>query len=429
MNPAAESLNKRLEGTIIRRMLSNLGEKLYFPRGIVAQAAEAAARAHRFDATVGMAYTHGHPIILDAISEAVPGIPPKQIVGYSPTSGNAELRSRWQAEIRKKNPSLKDARMSKPMVTAGLTNGLNNVADLFFNPGDTLLLPDQYWGNYNLMFGVRHGIKIVTYPFFTADGHFNVEAMAKAVKENQGPRGVKLLLNFPNNPTGYTPSCEDAARIAASLAELADDGDIMVVCDDAYFGLFYEDGIETESMFARCAKLHPRILAVKIDGATKEDYVWGFRIGFMTIANPQLTDDHYAAWDDKLIGSLRSSISNSNTLGQSLLLKAMDSPGYATNKEAIEKELRSRYLIVRDIVKAAPYSNPDFPLKPLPFNSGYFMAFECTLDNAEQLRLDLLDKGIGTIAIGNHVLRVAYAGVDQQFLPELYEIIAQAAAK
>ena len=28
--------------------------------------------------------------------------------------------------------------------------------------------------------------------------------------------------------------------------------------------------------------LHPNVLGIKLDGATKEDYVWGFRVGFIT---------------------------------------------------------------------------------------------------------------------------------------------------
>jgi repressor LexA len=61
----------------------------------------------------------------------------------------------------------------------------------------------------------------------------------------------------------------------------ADNGDIIVaLIDDAYFGLVYEAGISTESIFAKLSNLHEKILAVKIDGATKEDYVWGFRVGF-----------------------------------------------------------------------------------------------------------------------------------------------------
>ena len=49
-----------------------------------------------------------------------------------------------------------------------------------------------------------------------------------------------------------------------------------MLVDDAYFGLVYEDNVFKESIFARLAGLSENIMAVKLDGPTKEDYVWGW---------------------------------------------------------------------------------------------------------------------------------------------------------
>jgi len=69
----------------------------------------------------------------------------------------------------------------------------------------------------------------------------------------------------------------------AAIKEVAEAGcNIVAITDDAYFGLFYEDSLK-ESLFGKLANLHPRILAVKLDGATKEEFVWGFRTGFITL--------------------------------------------------------------------------------------------------------------------------------------------------
>ena len=66
-----------------------------------------------------------------------------------------------------------------------------------------------------------------------------------------------LILNFPNNPTGYTATQADAKRIVAAVKSAARAGKkIVVVLDDAYFGLVYEKGIHEESLFAEFAKLH-----------------------------------------------------------------------------------------------------------------------------------------------------------------------------
>jgi len=73
------------------------------------------------------------------------------------------------------------------------------------------------------------------------------------------------------------------------------DCDVLVICDDAYFGLAYESDIYGESLFGALSKLHERVLAVKVDGPTKEDYVWGLRMGFITFGSAGLDDKGYDA--------------------------------------------------------------------------------------------------------------------------------------
>ncbi|MBI2117570.1 aminotransferase class I/II-fold pyridoxal phosphate-dependent enzyme, partial [Candidatus Peregrinibacteria bacterium] len=54
----------------------------------------------------------------------------------------------------------------------------------------------------------------------------------------RGPRKKVLLLNFPNNPTGYSPRREEAAMICDVIRACAEGGNaIVVIIDDAYFGL------------------------------------------------------------------------------------------------------------------------------------------------------------------------------------------------
>ena len=44
---------------------------------------------------------------------------------------------------------------------------------------------------------------------------------------------------------------------------------MVVIIDDAYFGLVYEEGVYTESIFVELANLSENVLAVKLDGPTK----------------------------------------------------------------------------------------------------------------------------------------------------------------
>jgi DNA-binding transcriptional MocR family regulator len=107
------------------------------------------------------------------------------------------------------------------------------------------------------------------------------------------------------------------------------------------------------------------------------------------------------------------------------MLQAMRDPGYEAQKKAAFEVLAARYRRARELAARAPAG-----LRALPFNSGYFMTFELAQGGAERLRQDLLrEHGIGTIALGDRHLRVAYSSVDEERLEELFSTIYQAAQK
>ena len=83
-------------------------------------------------------------------------------------------------------------------------------------------------------------------------GRFNVEGLAEKLEGHDYKRIV--LLNFPNNPTGYTPTQAEAEEIKQVIKEAAGRNNLVVaICDDAYFGLVYEKNVEKESMFSKLA--------------------------------------------------------------------------------------------------------------------------------------------------------------------------------
>lgn len=431
MNPLATQLNSALQGTLIERLLSQLGKRMFFPKGIVAQSAEASSKATRYNATVGMALSKGQPIMLPSLQTLLPGLSSREAVAYSPTGGILALRETWKAQILEKNPSLKTANFSLPMVIPGLTSGIFQAEELFLDPGDEVLIADMFWGNYRLIIETRREARITAFPYFNPQGGFNTEAFRHSLLDAATRlKKLMVILNFPNNPSGYTPNKEESQAMAQALKDAAEAGlDLVVVCDDAYFGLFFEEDCETESFFAKISQLHERILAVKIDGSTKEDLSWGLRVGFMTFSAKGLGQDHYAALLQKLMGSIRASVSSSPSLSQNLLLKTMQSPGYEKEKEEFAALMLERYRQVVEILQDEEARKLHSVLSPLPFNSGYFMAFKCRGFSAEDLRLNLLDKGIGTISIGTEYLRIAFSSIDAQDIRPLYhEIFASAAA-
>lgn len=424
INPLAQELNSVLSGSIVEALFSDLGKRIYFPNGIIAQSGEAKKLGKTANGTIGMTVENGHPIMLDSIHKFVPELNEAELVGYAPTAGNPDLRTVWKEKLIEKNPSLKNKKFSLPVLVPGLTAGISYLTDLFLDENDTLLAADPSWDNYELIAEARRNAKFRQFSLFK-NGGFNLEAFEKDVKDEAKSGFVRVILNFPQNPSGYSPTSAEADKICQILKDVASSGaKVLAISDDAYFGLNYEDNIEPESLFAKTCDLHPNILGVKIDGPTKEDFVWGFRSGFLTFGNPSLTDEQYTALITKLMGIIRSSVSCSSTPPQSLLLKAMKDPQTDAQKLEYRKILEERYQIVRKFCD----THTSTCLEALPFNSGYFMSFNVKGKNAEALRKKLLnDYGIGVVSIDEKTLRVAFSSIEKEKLENVYETIFKAA--
>lgn len=424
MNSQAEELNTIIRGknSTLFEMLSQRGKAIYFPKqGILAQSAEAGKAG--INATIGMAVEdNGSPMCLESIVSKV-DLKPEKIFLYAPSFGRPELRAEWKKMIYRKNPSMATAEISLPVVTNALTHGISMAGYMFCDPTDQVIVPDLFWENYTLTFTNAYGSPLKPYKLFKDNG-LDLAAFETTLEE--GAVGKKIvLLNFPNNPAGYTPTQTEQEALVKILKASADKGNkIVVLIDDAYFGLCYEDGIAKESIFASLCSAHENILAVKLDGPTKEDYVWGFRVGFITYGIKGGDAALYSALESKTAGAIRGNISNAANISQSLLLEAYSNPDYEAQKAAKYNTMKRRYCEVRRVLENEAYKSY---FKALPFNSGYFMCIELAegLDG-EQIRKLLIEKySIGVIALGK-LLRIAFSGVSEANIKPLFEGIYEA---
>ncbi len=425
MKPLAGQLNDSLkaDSPFIYDMLSTLGKELYFPKeGILSQSAEASSQAKKYNATIGIATENGKPMHLKVIQDSLSAFQPKDLYPYAPPAGKPELRKAWREKMIKDNPSMADKTFGNPIATNALTHGLSIVADLFAEAGDVVIYPDKNWENYELTFGVRRGAEIVNYPLFTSDMKFNSDGLREALLAQKDKGKAIVVLNFPNNPTGYTPNVEDGHRIVAAINEAAVAGiNVVVVTDDAYFGLFFEDSMH-ESLFGELAGLHPRILPIKVDGATKEEYVWGFRVGFITYGADSSTALNVL--EQKTLGIIRSTISSGAHPSQTFVLNALQSPEFDAQKAEKFQIMKGRANKVKDLLDSGKYGDV---WEYYPFNSGYFMCLKLNDVSAEAVRQRLLNEyEVGTIALGEHDLRVAFSCIEEAYLEDLYDLIHRA---
>ncbi|RTE06485.1 aminotransferase class I/II-fold pyridoxal phosphate-dependent enzyme [Paenibacillus whitsoniae] len=403
-------------------MLSALGKSIYFPKeGILSQSAEAKAKAKKFNATIGIAIENGQPMHLKVIQDTLSTYNPKDIYEYAPPAGKPELRTAWRKKMLEENPAIGSKLIGNPIVTNALTHGLSIAADLFADAGDAVIIPDKNWENYELTFEIRRGAQIVNYPLYTNAMKFNSAGLRDALLAQKSKGKAIVVLNFPNNPTGYTPNAQEGREITAAIKEAAEAGiNVVVLTDDAYFGLFFEDSMH-ESIFGQLADLHPRVLAVKIDGATKEEYVWGFRVGFITYAGQ--SEALLAALEQKTMGIIRATISSGPHPSQTFVLHALNSPEF--NQQKLEKYeiMKGRANRTKAILDSGKFDDVwDY----YPFNSGYFMCLKLKTVDAESVRVQLLNQhGVGTIALGETDLRVAFSCIEESNLEELFNLIYQ----
>lgn len=422
-SPLAENLNNDLKQSSLEvyEMLSNLGKEMFYPKGILSQSAE--AKSTKYNATIGMATNNNGKMYADSLNHMFNDLTPDEIFPYAPPQGIEALRDLWQEKILKENPDLTMDVISRPIVTNALTHGLSLVADLFVNPDDTILLPTHNWGNYKLVFNTRHNANIQTYPIFDDEGHFTTDSLVETLQSYNKDK-VVMLLNYPNNPTGYTPNVEEVKTIVSAIQELANKGTkVIAVVDDAYYGLFYED-VYTQSIFTALTQLNSKnILPVRLDGATKEFFAWGFRVGFMTFGTENETTKNVL--EAKVKGLIRSNISSGPLPSQSAIKHVLQHHDQF-DKEIDEniQTLKERYEITKEVVYSEQYA--DY-WKAYDFNSGYFMALKVNHVNPETLRKHLIDHySIGIIALNDTDIRIAFSCVEKEDIPHVFESIAKA---
>lgn len=427
MNPLAEQLNHVIEkgNPYLIEMLSDVGRNLFFPKGILSQSAEAKEKAYRLNATIGIATEKGRTMHFPSVMASIEGIPPESALTYAPSFGIPALRNAWKEALFEKNPSLENKTISLPVVTCGVTHAISIFSDIWINPGDVVILPDMMWGNYNMILNVRGGATISQYSVFSENRGYNLSAFEKTLREEANKRQkIVVLLNFPHNPTGYSPTKQEGARIVELLADIAETGtNVIAAFDDSYFGLFYEEETLKESLFAHLCHRHPRLLAVKLDGATKENFVWGLRVGFITYGCPIDGDRSpvYEALEKKTAGCVRGNISNASHLSQSIVLKSLKDKRNSLEKIEKFEVLRERARRVKAVLSNSKYKAA---WDVYPFNSGYFMCIRLKRVDAETLRLHLLEKyGVGLISMGDKNLRIAFSCLEEDEVPELFDTI------
>ena len=398
---------------------SKLGENIILPQDVLIQSKETAAVAGAINATIGIATINKKAMSLPSINKVLTELNNSEYLPYSPTPGLPKMRELWKEKILADNPSINKDFLSLPMVTTGITQGIDIVANLFSESGDALLLPNLFWQNYAQIYTIKLGNKIYKYNQFDENNEFSISNFKEtlySIKEDK----ISLILNFPNNPTGYTPSDAELNSLVDVISTYAKENknkQLIIVSDDAYFGLFFEKNHKTPTLSAtyKLAE-NENCLIVKLDGITKEFYSWGLRVGFITYYTKN--DKLRQLLLEKTQGFLRSTTSSPSNLSQQIAVRLLGNKQSLEEKEINDKIIEERY---NELKQAISSEQLDQLVRVLPFNSGYFFTIKLPSNiNAHEFRLKFLNEyKYGVYSMDDEHIRIAFSCLDKELIPEL----------
>ena len=428
---------------------SDYGKNIYNPQGILYWTRKARAKA-RINATIGSArgpesavYPEGGEreitLCTPLIHSFFNGLDTEEIFPYTPETGTPAFRSAWKKWVLARagdEYERLERQLHPPILTPGITAAISIAARMFMDPGQSLITADRRWENYDHVLEKNLGIRIADFPLYDG-GDLNVAGLVSVIQRVWLEQdNAVVLLNFPNNPTGFCPSAAAGRRLVEALDRLAEGADkrLVVLFDDAYESYVYDPAAMQSSLFYLC---RPRVnlLPVKLDGVTKELLWYGARAGTITLARPDEwlsgddADTLASEIDNKFAGVNRGLFSNNSTVTQSVATKAMEQmERLVVERRRTFELLAQRYRTLKDELGKM---ETDL-LTVEPFQGGFFCFVTLRPESglrATDVANHLLDEhGIGTVPFdGDNMngLRIAFCSVDSADLPELCHRLAE----
>ncbi|MFF7309658.1 pyridoxal phosphate-dependent aminotransferase [Streptomyces sp. NPDC008137] len=196
---------------------------------------------------------------------------------YPPGPGVPELRTAVAAhQLRRYGLSYDPD--TEVLVTAGATEAIAAALLALVEPGDEVIALEPYYDSYAACIAMAGGRRVpVTLRAHEDEGRFRLDL--DELRDAVTDRTRLLLINTPHNPTGTVLTREELAAIA----ELAVERDLLVVTDEVYEHLVFDD---TEHVpLATFPGMRERTVTISSSGKTFS--FTGWKVGWVTAA-PEL---------------------------------------------------------------------------------------------------------------------------------------------
>ena len=198
----------------------------------------------------------------------------KGITTYAPTRGTPALLELIEQKLKKSNNIVCNWNNNIICCNGG-SNAITLAFATVFNPGDELILSSPNFVSY-FYCGSFFGIKIVEAQRNT-DMSFNIDAIKSSITS----KTKAILINSPNNPTGYALERKELDEIIDIIVE----HDLYLISDEVYENYLY-DGMKHISP-ASLNGMFERVIT--INAMSKLYSATGFRLGYVA-ANKEIID-------------------------------------------------------------------------------------------------------------------------------------------
>lgn len=188
-------------------------------------------------------------------------------VHYTDINGIRELREAIIAKEKRRFGLDYDAE-TEITITAGACEALTAILLSYMEIGEELLCTSPFFSAYSEM-AMFCGVKLVEAPVFIEDEwKLNINEIKSRITD----KTKVLLINSPNNPTGYVFSQEELQEIA----DIAIENDLIVISDECYDEFNYNG---EHISISTLPNMRERTLVVK---STSKSYsMTGWRIGYV----------------------------------------------------------------------------------------------------------------------------------------------------
>lgn len=392
--------------------------------GINQKAKEMAAKEGAdkvINATIGsLLDDDGNLVILSSVVEVLKNLTPNDYADYAPIAGTPDfIKAIKKAAFGRFAPKS----YTETVATPGGTGAIRNTIQNYSKRGDQILTSDWYWSPYST---IAQDIErsIATYTLFDEEGRFHVASFESKVKELLTMQdGLVIILNTPaHNPTGYSLTLEDWAKIIKVVKAAAEDDSkkITLLVDVAYLD-YAGDEEEHRNFFPLLDDFPANILVVVSYSLSKSYTMYGMRSGAMICMTPEKE----IAEEFKTVCSFssRGTWSNCNRAAMATLSNIYADEALLA-KVTHERQDYCKMLVERGHTFAK--SAKEAGLKTVPFEAGFFVTVPC--ENADAVGLALQKEGIFTVPVGKG-LRVSVASISEEKCKLLPPIILKAIQK